>query len=83
MKYFLYRIDENADGVIYGCFDSLSAAKLSAKLLLIEDLSFILSGDVSRIYFYENHEWDYDYLDDVGKMEFLEMYPDPREYNFD
>lgn len=83
MKYFLYRIDENGDADIYGCFESLSAAKMSAGLLLIKEISFILAGDLSKIYFFDECEWDYDILDDKGKMEFLESYPDPKEYQFD
>lgn len=80
MKYFLYRIDENGDADIYGCFESLSAAKMSAKLLMIEEVSFILTEDIKKIYFFDECEWDYDLLDDNGRIEFLEIYPNPNEY---
>ena len=80
MKYFLYRIDENGDADIYGRFESLSAAKMSAKLLMIEEVSFILTEDIKKIYFFDECEWDYDLLDDNGRIEFLEIYPNPNEY---
>lgn len=80
MKYFLYRIDENGDADIYGRFESLSAAKMSAKLLMIEEVSFILTEDIKKIYFFDECEWDYDLLDDKGRIEFLEIYPNPNEY---
>lgn len=83
MKYFLYRIDENGDAEIYGRFNSLFEAKMSARLLMIEDVSFILTGDIRKIYFFDDLEWVYDILDDNGQMEFLEMYPNPAEYQFD
>lgn len=83
MKYYLYRINEDGDADIYACFDSLSAAKLSAKLLMIEEICFILVGDLSKMYFYEKDSWEYDILTERGKMEFLEFYPDPKEYQFD
>ena len=79
--YFLYRIDENGDAEIYGKFSSLSAAKLSATLLLIKDFCFILTGDMSKIYFYDEKEgWDYDIMTAKGKLEFLDIYPNPNEY---
>ena len=80
-NYYLYRLDENGDGEIYGKFHSLSAAILSAKLLLINEFCMILSGDLTRLYFYnEDGTWDYDILTDKGRIEFFEMYPNPEDY---
>ena len=79
--YFLYRIDEHGDAVIYGKFTTLSQAKLSASLLLIKDLCFILTGDMNKIYFYDEKDgWDYDIMTEKGKLDFLDIYPDPKEY---
>lgn len=80
MKYYIYRIDENADTKIYGCFDSLSAAKMSASLSLVKDVVFILTDDISRMYFYENGEWVYDLLNDEARLSFLDIYPNPNDY---
>ena len=83
MKYYLYRLDKNsADAEIYGCFNSLLAATMSAKLLLISEYSFILSEDMSKIYFYniESDSWDYDILTEDGKLSFLDVYPNPKDY---
>lgn len=83
MKYYLYRLfpEKDADAEIFGCFSSLSEATLSAKLLLIQSSSFILSEDLSKIYFYnEDGSWDYDVLSESGKLSFLDMYPNPNEY---
>lgn len=78
---FLYRIDENGDAEIFGCFHSLSAAKLSAKLLLISDVCMILTGDFTKLYFYnDDGTWDYDVLTEKGKIEFFELYPHPESY---
>lgn len=79
--FFLYRIDDQGDATIYGKFPSLSQAKLSASLLLIKDFCFILTGDMSKIYFYDEKDgWDYDIMTQKGKLEFLDIYPDPKEY---
>lgn len=82
MKYYLYRLyKDDADAEIYGCFNSLSAAAMSAKLLLIQDYSFILSEDMSKIYFYNTDgSWDYDILTEDGKLSFLDIYPNPKDY---
>lgn len=81
MDYYLYRIDETGEGDIYGKFHSLSAAAMSAKLLMIEELSFILSGDMNRVYFFnKDRRWDYDLLTERGKLSFLDMYPSPYDY---
>ena len=79
--FFLYRIDDQGDATIYGKFPSLSQAKLSASLLLIKDFCFILTGDMNKIYFYDEKDgWDYDIMTPKGKLEFLDIYPDPKEY---
>lgn len=81
MDYYLYRIDETGDGDIYGKFNSLSAAAMSAKLLMIEELSFILSGDMNRVYFFnKDRRWDYNLLTERGRLSFLDMYPSPYDY---
>ena len=80
-SYYLYRLNKEGSGEIYGEFDSLFGAKMSASLLKIEDKSFILSGDLNRIYFCdESGVWDYDLLTDVGKKELFYIYPNPKEY---
>jgi hypothetical protein len=82
-SYYLYRLfpENDCEAEIFGKFSTLSEAKLSAKLLLINYSSFILSGDMTKIYFYDDKNgWDYDILTESGKTEFLEMYPDPSKY---
>lgn len=82
--FYLYRLckDLSGDAEIYGKFQSLLAAKMSADLLMIKDICFILSGDFTKLYFYEedSKEWTYDLLTDKGRTEFFECYPDPRKY---
>lgn len=78
--FYLYRIDGNGDASIYGRFPSLSMAKLSAKMSMIQDVCFILSGDMTKIYFYEKEKWSYDMLTPRGKLDFLECFPDPQKY---
>lgn len=79
--FFLYRLDEFGGAEIYGKFSSLSEAKLSASLLLIKDFCFILTSDMTKMYFYnEDGTWDYDILTDKGKLEFLDCYPNPNDY---
>lgn len=81
--YYLYRLfpENDCDAEIFGKFASLSEAKLSAELLMIKYSSFILSGDMTRIYFYDDtNGWDYDLLTDSGRAQFVEMYPDPSKY---
>lgn len=78
---FLYRIDENGNAEIYGKFKSLSAAKLSAKLLLIQDVSMILTSGLTKLYFCDDSGvWDYDILTDEGRVEFFKLYPHPKDY---
>lgn len=78
--FYLYRLDTEGDGKIYGKFDTLSAAKMSADLLLIKDFCFILSGDLTKLYFYEDGEWSYDILTPKGRAEFFDIYPNPEDY---
>ena len=79
--FFLYRIDERGDATIYGKFPTLSQAKLSASLLLIKDFCFILTGDMNKIYFYDEKDgWDYDVMTQKGKLDFLDIYPNPKDY---
>lgn len=79
--YFLYRIDEDGNAKIYGRFTGLSAAKLSAKLLMISEFCMILSGDFTKLYFYNNDgTWDYDILTDKGRSEFFELFQHPEDY---
>lgn len=79
--HFLYRIDENGEAKIYGRFRSLSEAKLSAKLLMISEFCMILSGDLTKLYFYnEDGTWDYDILTDKGRVEFFELFQNPEDY---
>ena len=79
--FFLYRLDENGDGTIYGKFPTLSQAKLSASLLLIKDFCFILTSDMNKIYFYDEKDgWGYDILTKKGKVDFLVIYPNPNDY---
>lgn len=80
-SFYLYRITETGDGEIYGKFDSLSLAKMSAHLLCIKEICFILSGDLTKLYFYnEDGSWDYDILTDSGREEFLQIYQNPLDY---
>lgn len=79
--YYLYRVDEHGDAKIYAKFPTLQMAQMSADLLLIKELSFILSGDISKIYFYnEDGTWDYDVITKSGKEDFLLLYPSPDSY---
>lgn len=79
--FFLYRLDDNGDATIYGKFPTLSQAKLSASLLLIKDFCFILTGDMNKIYFYDEKDgWGYDVLTQKGKVDFLCIYPNPNDY---
>ena len=79
--FFLYRLDENGDATIYGKFPTLSQAKLSASLLLIKDFCFILTSDMNKIYFYDEKDgWGYDVLTQKGKIDFLGIYPNPKDY---
>lgn len=80
-NFYLYRLDPEGNGEIYGKFPNLMMAKLSADLLLIREFCFILSGDLSRIYFYENGAWDYDLLTEKGKSELLDIYPSPYDFS--
>jgi hypothetical protein len=80
-NYYLYRVDGNGDAKIYAKFPSLQMAQISADLLLIKELSFILSEDITRIYFYnEDGTWDYDIITSSGKEDFLKIYPNPKDY---
>lgn len=78
--HFLYRIDADGNAEIYGRFISLSSAKLSAKLLMISEFCMILSGDLTKLYFYDEGTWDYDLLTDKGRAEFFELYQHPEDY---
>ncbi len=80
IKYYLYRIDENGDASIYACFPSLQMAKMSADLLMIKDFCFVLTSDFKKLYFYEDGVWDYDIMTEKGKLDFLDCFPDPREF---
>ena len=79
-NFYLYRLDPEGNGTIYGKFPNLMMAKMSADLLLIKDYCFILSGDLSRLYFYEDGIWDYDLLTDKGVLDFLDCFPNPKDY---
>jgi hypothetical protein len=79
--HFLYRIDADGNAKIYGRFISLSAAKLSAKLLMISEFCMILSGDFTKLYFCnDDGTWDYDILTDKGRVEFFELFQHPEDY---
>lgn len=79
--FFLYRIFPNGEAKIYGRFRSLSEAKLSAKLLMISEFCMILSGDFTKLYFYnDDGTWDYDILTDKGRVEFFELFQHPEDY---
>lgn len=81
-NYYLYRVDEHGDAKIYAKFPTLQMAQMSADLLLIKELCFILTDDVTRIYFYnEDDTWDYDIMTPSGKEDFLSIYPDPKSYD--
>lgn len=81
-EYYLYRVDEHGDAKIYAKFPTLQMAQMSADLLLIKELCFILTDDVTRIYFYnEDGTWDYDIIAPSGKEDFLSIYPDPKSYD--
>lgn len=80
-EFFLYRLDPSGDAEIYAKFPTLQMAQLSASLLLIRSFCFILSGDMDKIYFYDDKDgWDYDILTQKGKLEFLDIYPNPKDY---
>lgn len=80
-EYFLYRIDSEANASIYGKFQTLSMAKMSAELLMIQEMCFILSGDMTKIYFYgPKNGWDYDILTKQGVLDFLDCFPNPKDY---
>lgn len=79
-NFYLYRLDEQGNGEIYGKFPNLMMAKMSADLLLIKDFCFILPGDMSKMYFYEKGIWDYDLVTEKGKLDILECFPNPKDY---
>lgn len=79
-NYYLYRIDEKGDGLIYGRFPTLQMAKMSADLLMIKDFCFILAGDMTKMYFYEDGVWGYDLLTKKGVLDFLDCFPNPKDY---
>lgn len=79
--YFLYRIFYNGDVEIYGQFHSLAAATMSADLLMIKEWCMILSGDLTKLYFFtESGSWEYDILTDKGRLEFFDLFPHPEDY---
>ncbi len=81
MSFYLYRLDPDGDAKIYANFPTLHMAQMSADLLLIKDSCFILTSDMTKIYFYDyEHGWDYDLLTEKGRLEFLDIYPNPNEY---
>lgn len=81
MNYYIYKIDENADAKIISKFPSFNMAAMSADLLLIKDVCFILSEDMSKIYFYSKKDgWDYDVMTKEGQAEFLDIYQNPKDY---
>jgi hypothetical protein len=81
-NFYLYRLSPDGDGDVYGRFPNLMMAEMSADLLMIKDYCFILSGDMTKIYFYypDKKEWDYDLLTEKGKLDFLDAFPNPKEY---
>lgn len=81
-NYYLYRIDSDANAKIFGRFPTLQMAKMSASLSLFKDLCFILSGDMTKIYFYypDKKDWDYDLLTEEGRLDFLDTFPSPKDY---
>lgn len=83
MNFYLYRLDKDGGADIYAKFPSLQMAQMSADLLLIKESCFILSGDMTKIYFYEpeSNYWSYDILTEDGKLSFLDVYPNPINYN--
>lgn len=80
MKYFLYRLDPEGEAEIFGRFNTLSEAKLSSKLLLIQESCFILSGDIKYMFTYADNKWTVDIITDEGKLAFLECFKDPSTY---
>ena len=79
--YFLYRISGNGEAEIYGMFRSLSEAKLSATLLMIREFCMILSGNLTKLYFYnDDGTWDYDILTKQSRIEFFTLYQHPEDY---
>lgn len=80
-KYFVYRISKDDKTEILCCFNSLSEAKLSVHLLQINDECFIVNGNLQRVYFLNsNGEWEYDLFTPEGKLDFLDMFPNPQDY---
>jgi len=79
-NFYLYRLSPEGEGSIYGKFPNLMMAKMSADLLLIKDYCFILTGDMSKMYFYEDGVWDYDIVTEKGKLDFLDCFPNPKDY---
>ena len=79
-NFYLYRLDPEGNGEIYGKFPNLMMAKMSADLLLIKDFCFILTGDMTKMYFYEDGVWDYDVMTEKGKLDFLDCFPNPKDY---
>jgi hypothetical protein len=79
--YFLYRISNDGDAEIYGQFHSLAAATMSASLSMIKECCMILSGDLTKLYFFTgNGDWEYDILTDKGRLEFFDTFPHPEDY---
>lgn len=80
-NYYLYKINEDGTASIYGKFPSLQMATMSANLLMINDICFIVNEDVTKMYFYEDDSgWDYDILTEDGRKEFLQAYQNPLDY---
>ena len=79
-NFYLYRLDPEGNGEIYGKFPNLMMAKMSADLLLIKDFCFILTGDMTKMYFYEDGIWGYDVMTEKGKLDFLDCFPNPKDY---
>lgn len=80
-NYYLYRVYPGGDAEIYGKFESLAAAMLSAKLLLINSMSFIVNEDLSKIYFYNTDgTWECNLLTEETKAKMFDIYPPPSSY---
>lgn len=80
-NYYLYRVYDNGEAKIYGKFNSLSAATLSAKLLLINNMSFITNEDLSKVYFYNTDNiWELNALTEEAKKTIFSVYPLPSSY---
>ena len=48
---------------------------------MIKELCMILSGDLTRLYFYnEDGTWDYDILTAKGRLDFFDLYQHPESY---